>query len=195
MALDHLKTPQALSLNQWATRRVYEAIKSNGSAIPCKIVTPMGPLVEVNFEVSGVFTLPNLVVPVCGVSQYIRQPFQAGEGGVVFPSPVNLGGVTGIGGGAATLTDDLAPMSALTFFPVGNKAWSAADDPDKLVLYGPDGAILRTMDGSVKLDLSGSGVAVTGALETSGALKAGNGATGTFANSVTVLNGIVTGGS
>jgi hypothetical protein len=34
-------------------------------------------------------------------------------------------------------------LSALVFFPIGNKSWAAPEDPNQLELYGADGALLK----------------------------------------------------
>lgn len=190
MALEHLKTPQLLSQNKWATRRIYEAIRAQGFAMPCTIVTPMGPLAEVNFDVAGTpFTLPNIVVPIAGVSQYIRQPFRAGDGGVVFPSSTAIGAVTGQGSGTPSLTAPVGNLSALMFFPVGNKNWFETD-PAALTLYSTE---------ECQVQITPAGVTVagdTGNLTVEGNLSAGNGITCTFTTPtgqvVTVQDGIVT---
>jgi hypothetical protein len=191
MALEHLKTPQNLALNKWASRRIYEAIRTAGVALPCTIVTPMGPLVEVNFDVAGTpYTLPNLIVPTSS-PQYIRPPWRKSDMGVVFPSSVSLGAVSGLGSGTPSVTDDLAPMSALTFFPVGNTNWSATA-ADALVLYSTDDALVQ---------ITPAGVNVTGDngnLSAAGNLAAGSGWTGSFSdvagNVYSVIDGIIVGG-
>ena len=140
---DHLKTPQNLSLNEWATRRIYTAIQSRGSAIPCSIVTPMGSVAEVNFDVVGApYVLPNVVVSVAGW-QWARAPIQVGDMGEVFPSGVPNGAVTGLGAGTPSILTQGGNLSSLVFIPTGNANWSASENPNAWVIYGPDGVILR----------------------------------------------------
>ena len=71
---------------------------------------------------------------------------------LVLPEPwtiaadVSLRGVSGLGTGMATLSYSMS-LTPLFFVPLANKDWSE-EDPRKIVLYGPDGAILKTEDGS-----------------------------------------------
>lgn len=187
---DHLKTPLNRNLNDWATKRIQDAIQTNGGAIPCSVVTPMGPTVLVNFDVNGApFVLPNVEVSV-SMFQYARPPIQAGDMGEVIWSAVPNGAVTGLGSGTPGLLARGGNLSSLIFVPVGNKGWSASDDPNAYVIYGPTGVILRTSSSSQKLTLNASGVS------TSGPLAAGNGWTGTFqtgdSRTCHVVAGIIT---
>lgn len=91
--------------------------------------------------------------------EYVRYPIVVGCKGVVFPADAYLGGVSGIGGGTADLALP-ANLSALVFFPVGNSGWAASEAPTKLVLYGPDGAIIRTADKASSLTVSMDGAQI-----------------------------------
>ncbi len=66
-------------------------------------------------------------------------PTRLGDKGVCFPADVYLGGVSGLGGGTATLTPQ-GNLSTLMFFATGNNGWIAAD-PNVLTLYGAAGLI------------------------------------------------------
>lgn len=94
------------------------------------------------------------------VRSRIRYPIQAGDLGVCFPADAALGGVSG-GTGTADLTQQ-ANLSTLVFFPIGSSKWSATDNPNSLVLYGPDGAIIRNKNKDVTITLTSSGVVVKG---------------------------------
>ena len=91
-------------------------------------------------------------------AEYIRIPVQAGMLGWLLSSDVYLGGVSGLGGGTADLTRR-PNLSNLVFSPIGNKNWGASEDPSKLILYGPDGAVLRTADKTVGLTVAPTGFA------------------------------------
>lgn len=143
------KTPLAESLNRFAANKIRDALQITGKALPCSVTKVMGSIVTVKFEVSTPnFTLPSATVPIAG-SQYMFSPTQVGDRGVVFPADVNLGGISGLGGGVATFTVP-ANLSALTFFPIGNKSWNPAD-PNKVEIWGPDGVIIRSKNGKAKV--------------------------------------------
>lgn len=102
-----------------------------------------GQFVTVKFEVNAApFTLPNVTVPTL-TFEYIRYPIQVGDKGAVLPFDVLMGAISGMG--AATPPTFLPPanLGALCFLPVSNKGWTATDDPDAVVIYGPNGFVLR----------------------------------------------------
>lgn len=138
------KTPLSRSLNEFAQNKIRDFMAIQGKVLPASITEVNGSIVTVKFELNAPFPLPAVTVPVEG-SQYIRVPFQVGEKGIVVPSDYYLGGVSGLGGGTAG-TSLPANLSALVFVPISNKGWDPADDPNKVVIWGPDGAILRNKD-------------------------------------------------
>lgn len=151
------KTPLSRSLNLVAESMASQAIQLLGKALPCSVLAVSGSIVTVGFELTNIpFTLPSVTVPMFG-PEYIRYPTQVGDLGVVFPIDTYLGGISGLGGGVADLSMR-ANLSSLVFFPVGNKNWSAPTDPNKIELYGPDGAILRTKDNTSALTVSETGM-------------------------------------
>lgn len=137
------KTPIARTLEAWGLRKAQSAIDLLGAALPASVVKVVSSgIVTVKFELQNVpFTLPQITVPIEG-SEYIRLPIQQGMKGWVKPSDAYLGGMSGLGGGIADLTPR-PNLSNLVFSPIGNTAWSAADDPNAVVIYGPDGVIIR----------------------------------------------------
>lgn len=181
------KTPYARAINQFAEQKVLDAIQTLGKALPCHVVAIAGSIVTVQFDITNTpFTLPNVTCPMFG-PEYIRYPTQVGDLGVVISADCYIGGVSGLGGGVADLSLQ-SNLSTLIFFPIANANWSTTDNADALVLYGPDGVIIRPTDKSNILTVDTTNV------RTSGVLQAGNGATGTFTH-VTVSHGIVTSGS
>lgn len=159
MADNAQKTPIARTLNRFAENKVRGALSLLGQSLPASVISRAGAIVTVRFEVnSAPFTLPNVTVPMIG-SEYIRLPIQAGCKGWVLTADAYLGGMSGLGGGAAGLVPR-ANLSALVWSPIGNSAWDAAEDPNKIVLYGPDGAILRTLDKACSVAVSATGVVV-----------------------------------
>jgi hypothetical protein len=80
-----------------------------------------GTIVTVKFEVQDdVITFPNMKMPVFG-PRFIRYPLRAGgdDGtkGFVVPSDYYMGGMSGLGGGVANLTQR-PNLSTYVFFPV-----------------------------------------------------------------------------
>jgi hypothetical protein len=200
-----LKTPLGRSLNLFAERKVTNAIELLGKALPAQVTAVSGSIVTVKFLVNAPFALPTVTIPLFG-PEYIRYPIQKGCQGVVFPSDVRLGGITGLGSGTPDLTLP-ANLSSLVFFPVANANWSATDDPNKLVLYGPDGVVIRTVDSTCKITIDSNGVTVvlpagkpmtvngqlivTGGMQLDGSITAVGG--GTFAGNLETSGDIVAG--
>lgn len=191
MADEVQKLPYALSLNRMVQRKILDAARRTGMALPCKVVDVAGSIVTLSFEVDTtqpdgtVVTLPRVTVPMFG-PEYIRYPTQIGDTGVVFPASVRLGGITGLGAGLAKLFSVPGNLSTLVFFPIASKNWSAVDDPNKLVMYGPNGFELRDTNSKVQI----IGDAATGVIT----LKNAGGAQITLNDDGTItLNGIVWG--
>lgn len=153
---DAQKTPLARSLNQVAERAAQDAIALTGKALPCKVVSAAGGIVKVAFQIQSAFTLPDVTMPAAG-SQYMRVPLQPGDPGVAIPSDAMLAGVSGLSSGVADLALQ-ANLSALVFVPISNKGWFAVDG-NTLVLYGPDGVLIRDMtDATKSVALTASGI-------------------------------------
>lgn len=144
------KIPLQRSLNRIAELKAANAIQLLGKALPAQVLSVAGSIVTVKFLIQdGTATLPTVTIPL-GMAEYIRLPVQVNDMGVVFPADVFLGGVTGLGSGVASLALP-ANLSSLVFLPVGNKNFSPSDDPNKLVLYGPNGVVVRTIDKSLSM--------------------------------------------
>lgn len=143
MASNVQKTPFVKSLNNFARSAAQSIVQLLGKSLPASVVDidPTNTIVTIQFQVQSVYTLPQVTCPVFG-PQYLRYPIQKGDLGVAFAADAYLGGVDGLGGGTASLTQQ-ANLSALVFFPVGNSNFSATDNANAVVLYGPDGAIIR----------------------------------------------------
>lgn len=117
-----------------------------GRSLPCHVVGVDGQIVTVQFDMLPDGTqYPQVTLPIA-TFEYIRYPVQIGDKGVTVAADVSLRGVSGLGTGIASraLTLSLVP---LFFVPLSNNGWTK-EDPDKIVLYGPDGAILKTADGA-----------------------------------------------
>jgi hypothetical protein len=135
------KTSVQDTLNEFGRRKAADAIQQTGRSLPATVVSAKGSIVTVKFEISNtVFTLPNVTIPLFG-PEYIRYPIQPGDKGFVVAADAYLGGMSGLGGGTADLTQ-LANLATLVFFPIGNTSFFAVD-PQAVVIYGPNGVVLR----------------------------------------------------
>ena len=161
MPNDAQKTSFARSMEQFAQRKASAAIELFGKSLPASIATVVSSgIVVVKFELTNIpFTIPNLKVPVCG-SEFIRLPLKVGMLGWVISASAYLGGMSGLGGGTADLSQRPS-LSNLVWSPIGNVNWTATDDPNAVVIYGPDGVIVRTMDKKRTLSVTTSGASIT----------------------------------
>ena len=161
MPNDAQKTWFQLSLNRFSEKKAAEAIQILGRALPCSVVSlPMvgAPIVEVQFAVAAApFTIPNVTMPLFG-PEWIRYPITVGTKGVAFPADVSLGGISGLGVGTAELGVIPGNLSALVFFPIGNSGWTASEAPTSLLLYGPDGVVIRDKEKKTTVTLTVNGV-------------------------------------
>lgn len=167
--------------NQLAINRAQQAIENTGRALPCRVTKVTGAIVTVAFEVnSAPLTLPPITIPKAE-SPWIRMPTQVGDKGVTMPADVYLGGVSGLGGGVASMARP-GNLTALVFVPISNSG-SPPIDQNAAQVQGPNGAIIQTTDGvpssvvtnqagttitfgEVSLVVNASGVTVTVAGET-----------------------------
>ena len=150
MADNVQKTPIGLSINRHARTKALDAIQQRGQSLPCTVVSVRGSIVTVNFEISGP-GLPNVTVPVIG-SEYIRLPIQPKDKGWVLAADAYLGGVSGLGGGIADLTQR-ANLTALVFSPIGNTGFSTVNG-NAVTIYGPDGVVLRDTNSQAVITLT-----------------------------------------
>lgn len=139
------KIPFAASLSEYTRRRVQSEIESTGRALPASVVSQQAGrgVVTVKFEMTNTgLTLPNVTIPVFG-PEWIRYPLIAGTKGVVVPFDASIGNMSGLGAKTSNLSRS-ANLSNLVFFPIGNSSFDDPGEANRLVLYGPDGAVLRS---------------------------------------------------
>jgi hypothetical protein len=80
-----------------------------GKVLPATIVSQSGKMVTVSFSLTNIpFTLPQVTIPLFG-PQYVRYPMQPGDRGIVIPADTYIGGMSGLGGGVADLTQPSKP--------------------------------------------------------------------------------------
>ena len=160
MAENYAKLWMQSTANQLAVNRATQAIQNTGRALPCRVVNVSGAIVTVAFEVqNSPQTLPQITIPKAE-SPWVRMPTQVGDRGVTMPSDAYLGGVSGLGGGTATLTPT-GNLTALVFVPISNSG-SPPIDQNAAQVQGPNGAIIRTTTGTTSsIVTNDSGTTIT----------------------------------
>jgi len=143
------KLPFQVALGNIAKKGANDAINLLGISLPASVVSVSGSFVKVKFEILSDYNLPEIDVPVIG-SEYIRIPLQSGDKGVLIPCDANIAGITGQDGRTSDMTAP-ANLSALMFFPIGNKNWKSVN-PDMLTLTGRSDVIVRDDSHQVQLE-------------------------------------------
>ncbi|ELJ9990381.1 phage baseplate protein [Citrobacter freundii] len=143
---DAQKYPFVKGLMDVVRTQSNDRVAIEGRSLPCHVVTVKGQIVTVQFDMlpDGI-QYPQVTIPIA-TFPYIRYPIQKGDKGVTVAADVSLRGVSGLGTGIASRAFSLS-LVPLFFVPVSNAGWSE-EDANKIVLYGPDGAILKTEDGA-----------------------------------------------
>lgn len=187
------KTPLVRTLNRFVESKATDAELGLGKSLPCSVTEVVSSgVVKVKFEVQSSplgATLPDATVPVAW-PEYVRYPVQVGDKGFVVAADAYLGGVSGLGGGVASLVRQ-GNLAALAFQPLGNTNWARTPNADAVVIYGVQGggvallsdiggqavSIVLTKDGiTIKGDVTLDGnLTVNGAVTASGNVTAGQG--------------------
>lgn len=184
MSANWQKTWLADSLNQIAQGKAQGEIQRTGRALPCSVIVVSGGIVTVKFEVQSSYTLHPVTVPKIG-SQWMRYPTQVGDLGMVIAADAYLGGVSGLGGGVADLRQR-GNLSTLVYVPIGNTAWPTVN-PNAVVLYGPDGVVLRDQGSACTFTLTPAGITIN---VSAGGAVAVNGGTVTVTGGDVIADGI-----
>src|ERR1700743_2257306 len=103
MADNAQKTPIAQNLSRFSQASSQNETQALPKALPCSVVSVSGAIVTVKFEVTSVYTLSNVTMPLFG-PEYVRYPIQVGDKGFAVPADAYLGGMSGLGGGTADLS-------------------------------------------------------------------------------------------
>lgn len=162
MATNAQVKPFGLSLNRFARGKALDQIAQSGRSLPCVVVSVKGAIVQVAFQVQAIagqppVTVPNVTIPIVG-SQYVRIPVQVGMQGMTVAADAYLGGMSGQGGGVATLAQP-ANLTALAFVPLGNVGFFAVDG-NVLTLYGPQGVTIQDQSGASKIMLTPTSISL-----------------------------------
>lgn len=149
----------AKSMNNFAEEKIAEAMQLVGKVLPATIVRQSGKMVTVSFSLTNIpFTLPQVTIPLFG-PQYVRYPMQPGDRGIVIPADTYIGGMSGLGGGVADLTQP-ANLSALVYLPISHTEWQDVDG-QVVTVYGPEGVTLRDSSSNTTFLLKPDGIAIS----------------------------------
>jgi len=118
-------------------------------SLPASIDSVNGSMAKVKIEIGSDFNFPLIDVPIQG-SQYVREPFQKGDKGIVMPCDASIAAMIGLKNASATL-DQPGNLSALIFIPLGNSQWTSVDG-QMLVLTGLSDVMVRDNTHQVQLE-------------------------------------------
>ncbi len=152
-----LTLPLGLSVNKRARAKVLNYIHQTGKLLPATLSAVKGSIVTVNFQMQqGEYNLPQVTIPMFG-PEYVRNPMQNGDKGIVIATDYDITGMSGLGGdnsqGAAY--SNPGNLSALLFMPIGNQNFSKVDG-DKWTGYGKNGALMRDVNSNAVYSADGN---------------------------------------
>ncbi|MBC4082310.1 hypothetical protein H8M88_01215 [Klebsiella pneumoniae] len=149
----------AKSMNNFAEVKIAEAMELVGKVLPATVVSQSGKMVTVSFSLTNTpFTLPQVTIPLFG-PEYVRYPMQPGDRGIVIPADTYIGGMSGLGGGVADLTQP-TNLSALVYLPISNTEWQDVDG-QVVTVYGPEGVTLRDSGSNTTFLLKPDSIAIS----------------------------------
>ena len=110
-------------------------------------------IVTVAFDVLDMPNLPQITIPMAG-AEYVRYPVQIGDKGFTTAADVYMGGVSGIGTAQSANNGNTGNLSSvLVFVPASSTKWSKAENHNAVIVYGPDGVIIRDTKKSATITL------------------------------------------
>ncbi|HID3079493.1 TPA: hypothetical protein ACXGIH_002616 [Klebsiella pneumoniae] len=149
----------AKSMNNFAEVKIAEAMELVGKILPATVVSQSGKMITVSFSLTNTpFTLPQVTIPLFG-PEYVRYPMQPGDRGIVIPADTYIGGMSGLGGGVADLTQP-TNLSALVYLPISNTEWQDVDG-QVVTVYGPEGVTLRDSGSNTTFLLKPDSIAIS----------------------------------
>lgn len=148
MSDNSLVAPLWRSLPTHARKQVQDGQQKTPQQIPVTVVSVQGELVTVKAETQGNYTIEQFQVAQ-DHSQWIRQPTQVGDKGVVSAGDYYLGGQTGLGGGTANYRDR-ANLTTMVYRAVSQKAFpkNPNRDVNAAFINGPNGVVLQDTNGT-----------------------------------------------
>ena len=154
-----LKKHFNVSLYEFAAQTRADGLQMSGQALPCHVVARDGAIVTVAFDITAEYTLPTVTCPILE-SAYVKLPVQVGDRGITIPASISISQASGLGGDAPPSLVQPGNLSALVFVPIGNSGWSNPD-PNAVIVSGPNGAVIKTVDGTATIVVSGSTISIT----------------------------------
>ena len=153
MPINNQKIPLVESLNKFVSGKNEDFSQLQGKSLPATIDSIEGnsTIATVNIELRSQYQLPKIRVPIA-TSEYYRAPFKAGDKGFVVSADTYMGGMSGIGGGTATL-DQLPNLATLIWIPCGNVDNSGLPFPGMPWVNGPNGVYLSDTSKTIELIL------------------------------------------
>lgn len=142
-------------INPMAVQRIVaqaaalDHINNTGKNLPATVSNVKGSILQINFETGSGFTLPKVIIPAYG-PEYTRYPYQKGDKGIVIAADSIIGNMDGLGSSSAPGASRPGNLSPLIFIPIGNSNWTAPDDPNAVINYGPTGTISRDTNKNTK---------------------------------------------
>ena len=158
---DYIRAAVSANLPLYAREKAREAIQLTGRALPCTVQSVNGAIVTVNFEVNAApITLPSVTMPVATWVS-MQAPIVVGTHGYAASADAYLGGMSGLGGGTADLSER-GNLATLVFVPLSNKSW-ARRDANAVELTGAGSSGLNAQDGTsaTKMILNSGGVSIS----------------------------------
>jgi hypothetical protein len=162
MNLTQQRFPAIQGLNRLTDNRLSGFHQALQKSHPASVdeVDPTGTIVTVKFETVSQWTLPKIKMPVYG-PEFCRWPLKKGTKGLVLSADYYMGEMSGLGKGKASYAPP-GNLSTGVFFPCGNVNFTPTDDPEKTLIYGPNGVILRDENSQIIFNLdTKTGLTVT----------------------------------
>lgn len=125
-------------------------------SLPCYVTNVNKQIVTVKFDLLASDQNYNEIQIPVATSQYIQCPIQIGDKGDAIGVDATLKNVSGLGYGTADL-NNVGNLTSLFYQPISNINWPA-EDLTKVVIQGPDGVQLKTIDKTVTFTLSSTGI-------------------------------------
>lgn len=148
--------PLGLSINKRARAKVLDYIHQTGKFLPATVMQAKGSIVTANFQMAqGEYNLPQVTIPMFG-PEYVRNPMQPGDKGVVIATNYDITNMSGLGSGNSQGSAYSNPgnLGSLLFMPIGNQNFSAVDG-NKWTGYGKNGALMRDINSNAVYSADG----------------------------------------
>lgn len=150
------KRSQAGDLHEFGDKKSQDWLFRAPKSTPARVAAIVGNMVSVAVNMmTKPFTVPAITMPKAE-SPYFRSPTQSGDQGMIISCDYYLGGVSGLGGGTATLTPE-ANLSTGVFLPISRTSLPPMVDPNAAQCSGPNGVVLTDTAGDASLKISPGG--------------------------------------